>query len=85
MWPANPCKNGWSFLGDLSKYVAASSNRFGHVRCGGGKLSVTVYGSIGEKVRVTFVDDAGHARVVSASVTEGGTTVSVPDAQALVV
>jgi hypothetical protein len=79
VWPADPCGNGWSFLGDLTKYVAASSNRFGHVQCGSGKLTVTVYGSVGEAVPVTFVDKVGNARVFATTVPAAGSVaVSVP-------
>ena len=78
VWPADPCKNGWTFLGDLSKYVAASSNRFGHVSCDAGKLSVTVYGTAAEKVAVAFLQSSPSSSS-SSSTAAAAATVHVMD------
>ena len=54
VWP-DSCASGYIFLGDLTKYVAASSLRFGKVTCTATGLSATVYGAEGEKVPVTVI------------------------------
>lgn len=54
VWP-DSCVSGYIFLGDLTKYVAASSLRFGKVTCTATGLSATVYGTAGEKVAVTVI------------------------------
>lgn len=57
VWPADSCaaSSGYIFLGDLTKYVAASSLRFGKVTCTATGLSTTVYGVQGEQVAVTVI------------------------------
>ena len=55
VWPADSCASGFIFLGDLTKYVAASSLRFGKVTCTSTGLSTTVHGVEGERVPVTVI------------------------------
>lgn len=51
VWPV--CANGFVLLGDLSKYVALSAQRFTHVECTSTGVAAVVVGSIGEEVTVT--------------------------------
>lgn len=72
---APECKNGWSFLGDLSKFATLSPQRFpeGAV-CSGAGLSVSVHGAPGETVHVSAIDGrdaANMARVRVKNVTLG--------------
>jgi hypothetical protein len=53
VWPV--CASGFVLLGDLSKYVALSAQRFSHVECTATGVSATVVGSSGEEVTVTAV------------------------------
>jgi len=53
VWPV--CTSGFVLLGDLSKYVALSAQRFSHVECTATGVSATVVGSSGEEVTVTAV------------------------------
>ena len=55
VWPADACASGYVFLGDLTKYVAASSLRFSHVTCTATGLTATVHGTSGESVPVTVL------------------------------
>ena len=55
VWPADSCASGFIFLGDLTKYVAASSLRFGEVTCTSSGLSARVHGVEGERVPVTVI------------------------------
>merc|ERR1712151_826025 len=47
-----PIVSGWIFLGEVDKYVPASSVRFSHVDAQEQVLTATVQGVKGEKVRV---------------------------------
>ena len=57
VWPV--CANGFVLLGDLSKYVALSAQRFSQVECTATGVSATVVGSIGEvrKTPSSFYQD----------------------------
>ncbi len=55
VWRSDGCKSGYVLLGELSKYVATSSLRFGGLSCTAGGLSVTVHGTAGEVVPVTVL------------------------------
>jgi len=48
----SPVNGGWIFLGEVDKYVTASSKRFGAVQVSGGTLKVQVRGFAAEQVRV---------------------------------
>lgn len=51
VWPV--CENGFVLLGDLSKYVALSAQRFSQVECTSTGVAAMVVGSTGEEVTVT--------------------------------
>ena len=55
VWPADTCASGYIFLGDLTKYVAASSLRFSKVACTATGVSTTVHGVEGERVPITVI------------------------------
>lgn len=67
--------NGAYFLGDLTKFVHVSPQRFasvllqGNGPCG---LTVRVVGSSGESVTVAAVDPAGLVHLSHASIPSGG-------------
>jgi len=56
VWPV--CASGWVLLGDLSKYVAVSSQRFGAVTCTPQGVTATVTGTSGERIAVSAVRPA---------------------------
>jgi len=71
-----PVCGGSYFLGELTKLVHASPQRFLSVDCGGGLpagLTVTLTGSPGQAVVLTAVDPSGTVRVTTATVSSSGT------------
>ena len=72
-----PTANGAYFLGELTKFVHASPQRFSHVHVAGGGacgLSVGVRGSAGEEVHLAAVDPSGTTRLATATIPAGGAT-----------
>ena len=66
------CASGKAFLGDLSKYVSASFNRFPSVSCTATGVHVELVGVPGEKVAVTALrQSSGGAFVVADVVVVG--------------
>jgi hypothetical protein len=55
--------NGWSFLGDMSKYASVSSYRFSGLTVAASSFTVTVNGSEGEAMLLTAIDPSGTVRV----------------------
>merc|ERR1712039_741234 len=72
VWPL--CASGWVLLGDLTKYVAASTVRFPSVICTAHGISFSVAGSAHEKVPLTLLRPRGanSAEVLAVDVTIPG-------------
>ena len=75
-WSVNePTANGAYFLGELTKFVHVSPQRFAHVRVAGGApcgLTVGVKGSAAEVVTLVAVDPAGTTHVVHVTIPSTG-------------
>ena len=60
VWPVCDA-SGWALLGDLTKYVPVSPQRFSHVACSHTGLTATVMGTAGEVVPVTLLQPSGSS------------------------
>ena len=73
-----PLTNGAFFLGELTKFVHVSPQRFDSVTVGGSGaagITTTVRGTAGESVLLTAVDASGTVRTAMALIGAGGTVV----------
>merc|ERR1712151_833644 len=73
-----PIVNGWIFLGEVDKYVPASSVRFSHVDAQEHLLTAMVHGVKGEKVRVCAARTETMAVRCSSVAFDEDTAVAVP-------
>lgn len=70
VWSLAPIeRNGWSLLGELDKWVGASSARIvsvdAHEKGPRGGITVTMRGVEGETITVGFADPDGDVRIVN--------------------
>lgn len=73
VWPSCP-SSGAVFLGDLTKYVAASTDRFKNVKCTDTGVNYDVVGQHGEIVEVTtLTSTTGKVQVRSVTIPSSGT------------
>jgi hypothetical protein len=57
MIPISPNNtNGWYLQGETGKWITASQQRFKELTVGDGELFVRIFGAVGEKVSVSFVN-----------------------------
>ena len=66
---APECSNGWTLLGELSKFSTLSAQRFASSVCTATGLSMEVIGTPDEHVEITTLTSAG--KVVVSTVTIG--------------
>lgn len=78
LWHVAPVHaNGWSYLGELAKYVPVSPVRTVSVEVAGPSLAVSVRGSAGEAVSLAFWDtSAARSTVVACTLDASGRAVA---------
>ena len=65
---APECSNGWTLLGELTKFSTLSAQRFASTACTANGLSLKITGAPDERVEVTALSKAGKVVVSIATV-----------------